>query len=117
MGHPVTQWQMLSRDPDALASFYSTLFGWTIDAANPLGYRRISTESSRGIPGGIWPSPPTGHGFVQLFVEVDDAATHLDKALSLGAKVIIPLTPLPEGGRLAILMDPEGITFGIHQVK
>lgn len=115
MGQPVTQWQILSRNPDAQAAFYSAVFGWTVDAANPLGYRRISTESSRGISGGLWPAPPEGHAFVQLFIEVDDAAAHLDKATSLGAKVVIPLTALPEGGRLAILMDPEGVTFGLHQ--
>lgn len=115
MGKPVMQWQILSKNPESSATFYSKLFDWKVNADNPLGYRMIDTGSKRGINGGIWPSPPDGHAFVQLFVEVDDMSATVKKATGLGAKVLIPPQTLPGGDELAILHDPEGIPLGIYR--
>src|SRR6266478_1573296 len=90
MSNPVTQFQILSKTPDETASFYSTLFGWTVDANNPLGYRQIDTGSKEGIQGGIWPAPPQAPNFVQLFVAVEDVGASVKKAEGMGAKVLIP---------------------------
>ena len=49
MTHPVVQFQIISKTPDETARFYSDLFGWAIDADNPMGYRRIDTGSKEGI--------------------------------------------------------------------
>jgi len=115
MGRPVTQWQMLAKHPEKTATFYAALFDWKIDADNPMGYRRVQTGSGRGIDGGIWPAPPEAPNFVQLFVEVDDIAAYVAKASVLGAKVLIPPQTLPEGDQMAILLDPEGMSVGLHQ--
>jgi predicted enzyme related to lactoylglutathione lyase len=115
MGRPVTQFQILSQRPDESARFYEALFGWRIDADNPLGYRRIDTGSTRGIQGGIWPSPPEGHAFVQLFVEVDDVAGHVRKCQELGGTCVIPPQRLPEGEEMAVVLDREGIPVALWQ--
>ena len=118
MGNPVVEFQILSKSPDETADFYSKLFGWAVDANNPMGYRRIATGSANGIQGGIWPAPPQAMNFVQLFVGVDDVKGAAAKAESLGAKVIIPPATLPEGDEMAVLMDPHGMTFAVcHHVK
>jgi len=113
MGNPVMQFQILSTAPDETARFYSDLFGWTVDANNPLGYREISTGAREGIQGGIWPSPPQAPTFVQLFIAVDNVRTFSRKAEGAGAKVVIPPTSLPDGSEMAILHDPQGMSFGI----
>ena len=114
MGNPVTHWQIISKDPDGAARFYRDLFGWTVDTANQLNYRTVDTQSNgKGITGGIWPSPPDGHAFVQLFVEVDDVDAAAQKATELGATVVIPKQVLPDGDELAIINDSFGITFGL----
>jgi len=113
MSNPVVEFQILSKSPDETAAFYAKLFGWTVDANNPLGYRRIATGSDGGIQGGIWPAPPQAMNFVQLFIEVGDVKTSADAASALGAKVIIPPATLPEGDEMAVLQDPHGMTFGI----
>ena len=113
MANPVTQFQILSKTPDETARFYSALFGWSIDADNPLGYRRIATGSESGIQGGIWPAPPQAPNFVQLFITVDDVKAAVRKAEELGARLIIPATLLPEGDELAVLLDPHGMSFGV----
>lgn len=113
MSHPVMQFQILSKSPDETAAFYRSLFGWTIDANNALGYRRIDTGSPLGIQGGIWPAPPHAPNFVQLFVSVPDIAVAVASATALGARVIIPATRLPEGDEIAVLLDPHGMAFAV----
>jgi uncharacterized protein len=113
MGNPVVQFQILSKTPDETAHFYSKLFGWKVSADNPLGYREINTGATDGIQGGIWPAPPHAPNFVQFFVAVDSVRDSCDKAEKAGAKVIIPCTVLPDGGEMAILHDPQGMSFGI----
>ena len=114
MGRPVVQWQMIAKDPERLATFYSRLFGWTIDADNALGYRQVRTGSEKGIQGGIWPAPPEAPAFVQLFVEVEDLGGSVAEATALGAEVIVPPQALPDGDALTILRDPAGIPFGMY---
>jgi uncharacterized protein len=117
MGNPVMQFQILSKTPSETARFYSTLFGWSVDADNPLGYRRIDTGSTAGIQGGIWPAPPQAPNFVQLFIEVDDLDAAVAHAEGLGAKPIIPPTRLPEGDQMAVMLDPQGMSFGIWRSR
>jgi predicted enzyme related to lactoylglutathione lyase len=117
MANAVMQFQILSKAPDETARFYSTLFGWSIDANNPLGYRRIATGSAEGIQGGIWPAPPQSPNFVQLFIAVEDVNSSVRKAEELGAKLVIPHTVLPEGDEMAVLRDPHGMPFGVWKGK
>lgn len=116
MGNPVTHWQILTKDPQKLEEFYSALFGWRISGDNPLGYKMVDTASEDGINGGLWPiSPNEGHSMVQLFIQVEDVETHVKKAESLGAKVVIPLQKLPGGDEMAVLTDPDGIPFAMFR--
>jgi len=110
--HPVRQFQLLARDPDATAAFYERLFGWRIHRANALGFRQISTGAD-GIEGGIWPTPPEGKPLVQLFIESSDLDGTVARARGLGAQVVVPPQQLPEGDALAILVDPEGRPFAV----
>jgi uncharacterized protein len=117
MANPVMQFQILSKDPDQAAKFYSELFGWKVDANNPMGYRRIDTGSKEGIQGGIWPAPPQAPTFAQLFIAVADVKSSAEKAVQIGAKLLIPPTVLPEGDEMAVLHDPQGMSFGLWRRK
>lgn len=117
MGAPVVRWQILSSAPDQIATFYSTLFGWTVEQANALGYRVIHTGSDVGIPGGVWPAPPGAPTFVQLFMEVEDVAATVARAEAAGAQVIVPRSALPDGDVMAVLRDPSGSSFGVVQAR
>ncbi|MFN8572093.1 MAG: VOC family protein [Gemmatimonadaceae bacterium] len=114
MGNPVMQFQMLSRNPEQAAEFYRAMFGWTINADNPMGYRQVQTGAGRGIDGGIWPAPPEVNAFVQLFIEVPDVDASVATATSLGGHVIMPTQRLPQGETMAILQDVQGLTFGVY---
>jgi uncharacterized protein len=114
MGNPVVQWQIIARDPDAVASFYASVFGWRVRTDNKLGFRQIETGDDRGIDGGVWPSPPEGHNLVQLFIQVEDVDEVIAKATAQGAKVLMPTMQLPDGDVMAILLDPAGLSFGVY---
>lgn len=115
MGNPVMRWQILAKDPNKATEFYTRLFDWKVNDDNALGYRMIDTGSERGIQGGIWPSPPEGHSFVQLYIEVDDVSASVEKATGMGASVIVPPQKLPDGDEMAIVLDPEGIPFAVFK--
>lgn len=113
MSCPVVQFQILAKDPERASAFYADAFGWRIDADNALGYRTIDTGSPGGISGGIWPSPPEGHNLVQLFIKVSSVPESVARVEELGGRTIIPPQTLPEGQALAIMLDPQGIAFGL----
>jgi len=112
MACPVVEWQLIANDPEAAVSFYTGLFGWTVNDDNALGYRRVSTGAG-GLSGGIWPSPPNGHSLVQLFVSVDSVAEYHARAEKMGATTIVAPQKLPDGDELAIMLDPSGVPFGL----
>jgi predicted enzyme related to lactoylglutathione lyase len=117
MGSPVMQFQILSRDPDAAAGFYGSLFGWSVSTANGLGYRELETGSEAGIKGGIWPIPAEAPSGVSLYVQVEDVTAAVDHATALGASVVIPPQELPDGDAMAVIVDPQGLTFGLFRPR
>jgi uncharacterized protein len=113
MGAPVVHWQMLVKDPEKTAAFYTTVFGWRIDASNAMGYRRVQTGAPTTLDGGIWPSPPEGHNLVQLFIGVSSVAASVALAEAHGARTLIAPQHLPDGDEVAIMVDPLGMPFGL----
>jgi predicted enzyme related to lactoylglutathione lyase len=108
---PVVKWQILSPDPDATVGFYKQLFGWSSTKDNALGYRELKTGGE--FDGGVWPAPPAERPFVQLFMAVPDVDAHVDRATQLGARVLVPTSVLPDGDRMAVLLDPQGMSFAV----
>ncbi len=120
----VVHFEIHASDPEALVSFYSNLFGWTITKwEGPMDYWLISTgpPADRGIDGGL----VKRHGGnaadgqpVNAFVctiGVDSVQESLDKALALGGLVAVPIMPVPGVGQLCYAKDPDGNIFGMLQ--
>jgi predicted enzyme related to lactoylglutathione lyase len=115
MGAPVVWFEVAGRDLENLTLFYGALFGWKVDAANPLRYGMVDTGADGGIPGGIFaPGEDVGE-YVSFYVSVDDLAASLAKAETLGAKVVQPSTPIEGGATIAMVTDPEGHRIGLIQ--
>jgi len=114
MPNPVVHWEIMSNDKSKgqeLQRFYSELFGWKIDADNPYSYGQVDTQTERGINGAVGPSE--GVSRVSIYVEVDDLQATLDKAVSLGATVAMPVTEIPGAVTMAMFTDPDGHFTGI----
>ena len=56
MTRPLGHFEIRVRDPARLREFYASLFGWKIDANNPMKYGVVKTGSAPGggIDGGIY---------------------------------------------------------------
>lgn len=117
MANGVVRWQIISQDPDKTAGFYKKLFDWQVSNSNAMGYRELKNKDKRGIDGGVWPAPPGTNGFVQLFIEVDNIDECSAKAVTLGATILVPVSVLPDGDSMAVLIDPTGLSFGLCKLK
>ena len=94
MANPVVHFEVVGKDAKKLQDFYGGLFGWKIDANNPMNYGIIDGSDGEGIGGGIGPGEG-GQSHVTFYVQVDDPQAYLDKAVSMGGKVLMPVTEIP----------------------
>src|SRR5262245_63102176 len=96
MGQPVVHFEVMGKDGERLRSYYADLFGWEIDADNPLGYGVVTREGNvnadgEGIGGGVGGSPPGYEGHLTFYVQVPDVEDALARAEGrVGARVIGP---------------------------
>jgi predicted enzyme related to lactoylglutathione lyase len=112
MSHPVVHFEIRARDVDQQRAFYANLFGWQVgEPDGPTQYRMVSTGPD-AISGGMVPSANATPSLT-FYVQVEDLEGTLQRAASLGAGTTLPPTPLPNGGRFAVMRDPEGNELGL----
>ena len=118
MGQPVVHFEIIGKDAETVQRYYSELFGWVIDADNPMNYGTVAREGNTnpdgiGIGGGIGAGPEGYEGHVTFYVEVPDIEAALAKAESLGgSRMMGPEKPM-EGLEIGLFNDPEGRTVGV----
>jgi predicted enzyme related to lactoylglutathione lyase len=119
MGQPVVHFEIIGRDAKKLQSYYSDLFGWQIDANNPMNYGLVQREGNTnaegiGIGGGVGgPGPDDYPGHVTFYVEVPDVEAALAKAESLGGTRMMGPEQVMEGVEIGLFNDPEGHVVGV----
>ncbi len=109
--NPVTWFEILGNDGASLQKFYGDLFGWKIDAANPMNYGMVEGKDG-GIGGGI-SAAQDAKPQVTVYVVVDDLQAMLDKAKGLGGEIVMPPMDVPGGPKIAQFKDPQGNVIGI----
>ena len=118
MGQPVVHFEIVGKDPRKLHAYYSELFGWEIEANNPMAYGVVQREGNVnadgiGIGGGIARGPDGYEGHVTFYVEVPDVEAALARAESLGGtRMMGPEQPM-EGVEIGLFTDPEGHVVGV----
>lgn len=112
MSHPVVHFEILGKDGGKLQEFYGNLFGWKINADNPMKYGLVAAEKG-GIGGGIGGMEGPGENSVVIYVAVPDPQAMLDKAVAMGGKVIVPVTHIPGMVTFAQFQDPQGNIMGV----
>ncbi len=113
MQHPVVWFEVMGENGERLQSFYSKLFGWKIDASNPMKYGMVEAVNGQGIPGGVgqlgdqpWPK-------VTFYVSTESVDASLEQAEKLGGKVLTPRTVMPDGPVIGTFTDVEGNAIGL----
>ena len=109
MGEKVVHFEVHGKDGKRLQQFYGSLFGWKVDANNPMEYGMVSAHDA-GVGGGITKSEAAQ---VTFYVEAADLEAALKKAEGLGGKTTMPPMDVPGGPKLAMFSDPEGNVIGL----
>jgi uncharacterized protein len=113
MSHPVVWFEVMGDNGERLQSFYSKLFGWKIDASNPMKYGMVEAVQGQGIPGGVGQLGDKPYPKVTFYVSTSAIERSLKQASELGGKVLMPRTELPGGPILGMFTDPEGNAIGL----
>ncbi len=118
MGNPVVHFEVIGKDAEKLQSYYAELFGWEIDAENPMSYGLVEREGNTnpdgvGIGGGVGTGPEGYPGHVTFYVEVPDVEAALAKAESLGGTRTMGPETIMDGVELGQFTDPEGHLVGL----
>ena len=115
-GHEgVFVWDELgTTDADAAQRFYEEVFGWTTsDMGADYGGYRVFNRGETGVAGLMQLQDANIPPHWQPYVAVDDPDATTAKAKELGGAVLVEPMDVPKVGRLAVLRDPQGATFGI----
>lgn len=114
---------LTTTDAEGAKSFYTELFGWQakdmetgtgtvytmfqIEGKNVAGAGEMEAEmQAQGMPP-IWTS----------YVKHDDVDAVVAKVPEAGGTVVMPSMDVMEEGRMAMVQDPTGATFGIWQPR
>ena len=116
--------ELTTGDAAAAAGFYTQLFGWKTEACAPGGapgggppYTMFKQDGDAMGVGGMMQMPQPGAPAMWLpYFVVANADDALARAVGLGAKVCAPVMVIPMVGRIAIVQDPQGAVFGLHEL-
>ena len=108
---------LAAADVEKGKAFYPGLFGWEpgdsyrewtpclLDGKIVAGiFRQPADQREAGIPSN-WVS----------YVSVTDADLSVARGVELGGRVLAPPSDIGEGGRMAVLADPQGAAFALWQ--
>lgn len=110
--------ELNAREVHGAIPFYSEVFGWTSresemgEGQPPYTEFLIGDESVAGAWEMNANIPADVPSYWQLYFMADDVDAALRKALDLGATEMVGPQDFP-GGRFAIVVDPQGASFGL----
>ena len=109
--------ELASPDPEASVAFYRAVGGFETDQMDmgEMGaYHLLKSDGQprAGIMKKMMPEQPNAW---LPYVQVASADATADRAKRLGANVVVPPTDIPNVGRFAILVDPQGAGIGVLQ--
>ena len=109
--------ELITPDPAAAMKFYGGLFGWTAEPFDGGPNPYMVWKHGDNAFGGVMAPPKPGIPPHWLnYVAVTDLDAAFAKAVSLGATVCVPPMSIGAAGRIAVLNDPQGAGFGLHEM-
>ncbi len=106
--------ELATADMDASASFYTELFGWTVEPVEGMGMPYMTIKNSAGWNnGGIRPAQGPEPTFWLVYFGSGDLDGDLTKVTELGGnKIFGPMDIGP--GRFGAVQDPQGAVFALY---
>jgi uncharacterized protein len=108
---------LITSDPNEAAAFYQTLFDYDVfelpSRSGALHLLLASHNYARASVNALPPNATHAHASWLNYVRVDDAAETTAKAVALGGRVLVAPHEDRQGGKVAVIADPDGAAFGI----
>ncbi len=112
---------LITSDVDAGAAFYQSLFNYEVypvddDGDGTSDHAVFASENyARASANSLPEKRPDAHSHWISFVRVDDVAAAAAKATQLGGRVVVEPRVDRQGGKLAVVADPQGAHFGLME--
>ena len=103
--------ELMTSATDKAAAFYAKLFGW--EPAPMPGMAYTVFKNAGNYAGGMLQAGDGRPTMWVPYVTVADTDASAAAAQKLGAKVCMEPTDIPGVGRIAVITDPTGATFGV----
>jgi predicted enzyme related to lactoylglutathione lyase len=106
------------------ATFYAKLFNWHPVSFAPPGMPegnqqftlfKTDPDMEGGVAGLVQKQNAETPSHWIPYIVVEDLDAAVTKAVALGATIRVQSKPIGEFGRIAVIHDPEGATFGLHE--
>ncbi len=109
--------ELCTRDVEKASTFYSKLFGWDPQPyeGGPMPYTMFDLPGADQPIGGMFEMTdemPGDSRWIPYF-QVGDADKTVQRAVEIGGTITVPLTDIPNIGRMAMIADPQGAEFSI----
>ena len=109
----VSHVEWCSEDIEKTAAFFQGMFDWRF---KPFGNNYLLCTPEHGPAVGLLRSDHVTQGNNCLvFVTVDNIESHLQRAISLGGKVHVQKTAIPDYGWYAQIRDEDGNIVGLFE--
>jgi hypothetical protein len=109
--------ELLTHDETKSLAFYTAIAGFTDKPMDmgPMGTYHVLETNGKGRGGLVKAPMPDAPALWIPYVHVLNADATIAKATKLGANVMVPAMDVPDVGRIAVFMDPQGVPLGILQ--
>ncbi|MDO0917128.1 VOC family protein [Streptomyces sp. DT2A-34] len=107
--------ELLTREPERAVDFYTTVFGWSVNASEHYTQWGIDGADFGGMVtmDDKFPHEVPAHWLP--YFAVDDVDTTAADAAQAGGTALMEPTSVPDGPRIAVLRDPQGAMFGVYR--
>ncbi|MBF4459899.1 VOC family protein [Pseudoclavibacter sp. VKM Ac-2867] len=113
--------ELATPDPLGSASFYASVLGWSLRDMGPESghYHLISAgplpDGRPATVGGLGAAEPGERSSWIVYFNAPDLDAVRERALQAGASSVAGPEAVMEQGSMALLSDPQGVTFGLWQ--
>ncbi len=116
MANPFVHIELHTSDLPAAKDFFGKLLDWTLeDVETPVGPYTI-VGVGEGTGGGMMKNPVPGTPSYWLaYISVDDVEAKGKEAASLGGKILVGRTEIPDMGSFVLIEDPTGAMVALWQ--
>ena len=114
--HGLPCWyELATSDLAGSQPFYTSVLGWTWTDAGMPGMTYMLASADKTMVAGSMQTAPGQPPAWAIYFAVDSCDATVAAATALGAKVVAPPADIPNTGRFAVLIDPQGAAFAILQ--